>query len=161
MTREEIIKLVNDTLVGKRYSIIDNASDVREELQKTYPNTCLGIDYTAKENIGYVMYKRHRLIGFKVSKKRGEYRRYFGYEWLVSKVEVFNWFETIEDRMKEIDEAIKAVQKREEQEHNIKVENFKKVRAVFPNLDWWDFKKVLNGISEVSYDEIEKEKTQQ
>lgn len=157
MKRDELIKIVNDTLVGKEYCISNNASDVRKELQKAYPNIPLQSDWISKENIGYVMYKRHYLVGFKVFKKRGEYRRYFGYQWLISKVEVFNWFETIEERIKKIDEEIQVALEKEDKEHNIKVENFKKVRAVFPNLEWWDFQKLLKGVIEVAYDEIEKE----
>lgn len=156
MTREEVKKLIEETLLGKNYNLFSNVYDVKWELNKLYPNLELSVDYNARDHIGYVQYKKYSLIGFYLRKKKGDY--HFGcYDWTISKVDLFNWFENLEDRIAEIDKQVVEAENKKQQERQVKVDNFKKVRALFPDLDWLGFEKTLKGIIDVCYDEIKKE----
>lgn len=157
MNRQEVELLVSKTLIGEEYDVSHNESVIAKELNKLYPQLSFSYQANSKEQIGYVTYKNHWLIGFSLTKKRGEYRRYLGYVWHIAKVKVFDWFENLEDRFAEIENKIKQDEENKVKEQAIKVENFKKIRALFPNLSWYNFEKMLEGVQSVCYEEIKKE----
>lgn len=81
-----------------------------------------------------------------------------GYDWIITNVEIFNWFENLEDRIASIDKDVVLQQEKEKNEQAIKIANFKKIRELFPDVNAWKFNEILKGVSDVAYDEIEKEK---
>ena len=163
MNKTELKNLLNDTLLGEQYDPSHNACVIARIIREKYPQFAPNIwtDYNAKENTCFIKYRAHRLIGWKMTKTRGEYK--WGYNWTIKSITLFDWFnfnEDLQERFIDINKTIENNEKAKQERANKNVLNFKKIRALFPALSWYEFECVLDGVKSVSYEQIKKEQKQ-
>ena len=162
MNKKELQDLLNKELLGKDFDPSMNAWHIVKILKEKYPNKASGMfeGYLEREGICCIKYRGHRLIGWKMTKKKSEYTGCLrGCRWIISSVALFDWFnEELGERFNEIETTIKKNEQAQEIEHLKRVENFKKIRALFPNCTCWELRSILEGVKAVAFSEIEKEK---
>lgn len=164
MTQEQLKNIIESALIGKEYDPDYDAFEIAKIIKELCPQQASQIASYYKTNYCYVTYRGFRFIGWKEHKEKGAYLGHWrGYEWKVKSVEVFNWLESdnitdYRERFNKIDQTIETSDKIKQEKELEKIENFKKVRALFPNLDYYEFEQVLNGVISVSYEQIAKEK---
>ena len=160
MNKQELENILKNELLGERYDARHNACIIAHIIKEKYPQYAGNIwtDYIARENVCFVLYRAHRLIGWKVQKTKGDYRRFLGYEWIIKNVTLFDWdFNDLQDRFNKIDNDIKTSEQNAQEQERQDIENFKKIRALFPALGWFAFDRMLTGVRKVCYDQIKKE----
>ena len=163
MTQEQIKTIIEGELLGGKYDPNLNAFKLLKKARELFPQYANDLTSDYDGNCVYVRYRGWGLIGARLRKEKGEYKgHYFGYEWKIKGVEVFDWLTDYKltdylQRFDYINNAIRESEKIKADKEQEKITNFKKIRALFPNLGGWEFKQVLNGVLSVAYDQIEKE----
>lgn len=159
MNKNELQTLLENELLGGEFDIYKNTSKIMRKIRELFPQFASVIwnDYNAKENTCYVSYRGRWLIGWRETKQRGEYLgSWRGYEWTVKSVSLFDWFiNDLQERFNAIDNAIEQSEKAKQEKNLKNIENFKKIRALFPNKTtnnpkpcpvWWGFFFCLLGV---------------
>lgn len=160
MNKQELKNLLESALVGTDFDPHANAHEIAKRVKELYPQYAGDIwtSENAKENTCYVTYKRHWLIGWKETKQQGDYRGAGHYHWIIKSITLFDWFEDdLQERFDEIEKSIALCEETKQKVQAERVENFKRIRALFPGLVWWEFSQLLEGVKSIAYEEIKKE----
>lgn len=163
MTQEQLKAMIESELLGAKYDPNLNAFALLKKARELFPQYAKDLTDNYEGNCVYVRYRGYGLIGARLHKVKGVYKgHYFGYDWKIKSIEVFDWLTDYKltdykQRFDYINNIIKTSEKIKAEKEQEKIANFKKVRALFPALDWWHFEELLKGVISVSYDQIKKE----
>lgn len=159
MTFKELEELLNKEFVGTRYDSYNARWQIRKFIEeKTLKEITSSSD---KQNI-IIYYKGYSLVELDVKKKKGD--KHFGtwsdyFDWEIKEIVFASWVDrekTIDDRLREIDQRYEENKKVELEKNKKIVEAMKIIKDNCNLKDWYDVTNLCKKIYESRYNlEIE------